>query len=315
MRNPIPLALVLASVVLAGCVLPLPEGTGGRPGSARDAGPDPLVGQNLTVHVIDVGQGDAILIVTPGGRTLLMDAGPRDAGREVIAYLRAANVTRLDVFVASHGDADHIGGVGTLSNNVLDAYPPRDVYEPGFPKTTATYRTFLEAVDRSGAGYHTAQDFRPGDTLPLDPSVTITFLHPYQVDETGDPNDQGIILRLAYGNVSILLPGDASTRVERDLLTRGLPLGSTLLKVGHHGSRGSSGADFLAAVSPDVAVVSVSANNTYGHPHPEALARLEAAGIPLYRTDRNGSVVFRTDGESWDLVPERGSPRHGGGAP
>jgi len=218
----------------------------------------------------------------------------------VIAYLDQLGVDRLDAFVATHGDADHIGAVGRRDPNVLLAHPAAVVYDPGYPKTTQTYRIFLETVQATDAEYRTAEDFNPGDLLPLDPAVSIQFLYPYEVNPRGEPNDEGIVLRVAYGNVSILLPGDASTTVERDLLRRPVPLASTLLKVGHHGSRGSTSAEWLTVVSPQLGILSLGENN-YGHPHPETLARLEAAGVPSYRTDEHGTLVFSTDGETWTL--------------
>lgn len=292
----LPAAAAAVLLALAGCLLPAPGGL--------DAPPPPVPGGVLEIHVIDVGQGDAILLVSPSNRTLLVDAGDRSHGDEVIAYLHALGIPRLDVFVASHGDADHIGGVGNREANVLVAFPPERVHEPGYPKTTLTYETFLRTVEEVGAAYRDARDVRPGGTLAWDADVTVTFLHPARVDPEGAANDQGLVLRVAYGSFSVLLTGDAGRDAEAVILARGLTLASTVLKVGHHGSRSSTTDDWLAAVAPELAVVSVGLDNPYGHPHEEVLDRLRAADVPVRRTDEDGSILIRSDGLTWTVVTD-----------
>lgn len=299
------LAMAATIALLAGCaqlsIEDVPLRRAGTP-ATPPAPPPPAGHGNLSIHAIDVGQGDAILVVTPSGATMLLDAGPRDASETVIAYLRAHGVAKLDVLVASHGDADHIGGVGVKEANVLDAFPATRVYEPGFPKTTVTYETFLDKVRATGAQTFDHRAFDPGDELPLDASVRVTFLAPDVVDPNGESNDEGIVLRVEYGNFSAIFPGDASASVETQLVTAGAALDATLLKVGHHGSRGSSTAEFLAAVTPELLVLSVSSDNSYGHPHAEALARLAATGATMHRTDTDGNVLVTTDGATWSVT-------------
>ena len=252
----------------------------------------------LTLYVLDVGQGDAIALRSPRGRWMLVDAGPRiggrDAGRTVVApFLRRQGVRALDLLVVTHGDADHAGGAPA----VLAAVPAATVLEPGQPLGSAPYREFLAAVDAAGAAWHPA---RTGDVIEWD-GVRLEVLHPSERWLRGEvrANENSVVLRVTFGAFDALLTGDIGLPVEAALLDAVSQV--EVLKVGHHGSAGSTGGAFLAAVAPRVALVSVGENG-YGHPAAEVMARLAEGRIPLYRTDRGGTVTVRSDGMYFEVL-------------
>jgi len=258
----------------------------------------------LTMYVLAVGQGDAIALRTPSGRWLLVDAGPRvagvDAGRRVVVpFLRRHGVRTLDALVLTHGDADHLGGAPA----VVAALRPALVLEPGQPLGTALYLEHLAAVDRSGARWQAA---RAGDVLESD-GVRIEVLHPDTawIARELRPNENSIVLRVRFGAFDALLTGDIGWPAESALVERMGPV--EVLKVGHHGSAGSTRPPWLAAVRPKAAIVSVGTNR-YGHPAPVVLERLGAAGATVYRTDRGGTVTIRSDGRYFEVTQGRSNP-------
>jgi competence protein ComEC len=247
----------------------------------------------LTVHFLDVGQGDAALLRSPAGRWIVIDGGPRsldgDAGtRVVIPFLRRAGVSRLALVVATHGDADHLGGIPAI----IAAFAPQLVLEPGEPLGRPLYLEFLATVEASGARYRAA---RAGDRFELD-GVTLEVLSPDSAlfALPLDVNDHGVVLRVTYGGVRLLFQADAGLPVEAHLAGRVGPV--ALLKVGHHGSRTATSDAWLAELQPHEAVISVGRHNNYGHPAPEVVARLARHGIAILRTDRDGTITFTTNG-------------------
>ena len=248
----------------------------------------------LTVHFLDVGQGDAIAVRTPGGRWVLVDGGPRSEGRDagrrvVVPFLQRQGAIRLAAIVATHAHADHVGGLPA----VLSALPVDVVLEPGEPLGEAPYLEFLAASEASGARWRAA---RSGDRLELD-SVRFTVVSPDSAwaAETTDPNEESVVLLVEYGHVRLLLTGDAGLPVEVRLAGR---VGDVdVLKVGHHGSRSATSEGWLDEARPEIAVISVGAHNTYGHPAPEVMARLVAHGVEVHRTDREGTITLESDGE------------------
>ena len=245
----------------------------------------------LTVHFLDVGQGDAALLRSPAGRWLLIDGGPRgpqgegDAGRRVVVpFLRSHGATRLAAIVATHAHLDHYGGLPA----VLDAFDPAYVLEPGQAVPDAGYLGFLSAVEADGAEWRPA---RPGDRLELD-GVTIEVLSPDSgwAQAQTDINEASVVLLVSYGPVRLLFAGDAGIPTEAHLAGR---VGHvSVLKVGHHGSRGATSDRWLDELHPGDAVISVGAKNRYGHPAPETLARLRAHHVSVYRTDEQGTITF-----------------------
>ena len=247
----------------------------------------------LTVHFLDVGQGDAAALRTPAGHWVLIDGGPRtpqgDAGRRVVLpFLRRLGAGALALVVATHGDADHLGGLPA----VVEALPPRFVLEPGEPLGRPLYLEFLADVERAGATWHPA---RTGDRVELD-GVTFQVLSPDSgwAARQEDVNEQSVVLLVTYGATRLLFMGDAGVPVEERLARQ---VGHVdLLKVGHHGSRTATSDGWLSELAPAEAVISVGAHNTYGHPAPEVLARLLQHHVTTLRTDQLGTITFTTDG-------------------
>ncbi|MBI4543114.1 MAG: ComEC/Rec2 family competence protein [Gemmatimonadetes bacterium] len=248
----------------------------------------------LALHFLAVGQGDAAVLRTPAGRWLVIDGGPRtvgyDAGaRRVVPFLRRQGAERLAVVVASHGDADHLGGLPA----VLRAYRADLVLEPGEPLGRRAYRSWLASVAKNGARWRRA---RAGDRLEVD-GVTLRVWHPdgSWLRRRMPANENSVVLTVEYAEFRAVFPGDAGLPMEAVL--RGAIGPVTLLKVGHHGSRSASGPSWLAALRPAICVISVGPNR-YGHPDRATLGGLAASGCRSYRTDRAGEVVIETDGRS-----------------
>ena len=250
---------------------------------------------DVELHMIDVGQGDAIALKTPHAHWILFDAGGawrgNDAGRStVIPYIGRHGGT-LDMFVLSHPHTDHVGGAAS----VLRTLHPTTYVDAGFPGPAGAYRASLDAARASQVRWVRAH---PGDRVTVD-GVALEFLAPDSVWTASlvDPNLASVITLVQYGDVRILMMGDAERPEEDWLLTHeASELHADILKVGHHGSQTSSGEAFLAAVRPRLALVSVGAGNTYRLPTPAIMDRLEAGGAQVLRTDRLGTIIARTDG-------------------
>jgi competence protein ComEC len=264
----------------------------------------------VELHVLDVGQGDAILLRTDAGRWVLFDAGPAwngsDAGRRVVIPYVLRRGGSLDSFVLSHPHNDHVGGAAS----VLSAMHPRRYWDAAFAGGAESYIASLAVARKEGIEWHRVH---PGDSVRID-GVTLSFLAPDSVWTVGlkDPNLASTIALVRYGVVRFLLVGDAE-RGEEDWLLAHDPteLRADVLKVGHHGSSTSSSDEFLAAVHPALAVISVGAGNKYGHPSGDVVRALARVGAEVLRTDEAGTIVVRSDGvhieveakgEKWELA-------------
>ncbi len=248
----------------------------------------------LSVHVLDVGQADSILIITPNQRSILIDAGEAANGDAVVSYLKKNGIDKIDLLVGTHPHADHIGGL----SQVIEAFEIGAFYMPAKLHTTATFEELLLAADKKGLSINAA---KAGIELSLDDGVQITFLSPIR-DDYDNLNDWSAVLKLKYKDKTFLFTGDAEAPVEKELIQEygSAFLESDYLKVPHHGSSTSSTQELLAAVKPDVAVFSLGKNNTYGFPHREVLERYEEEDILIYRTDLQGTIVVESDGkEIW----------------
>ncbi len=269
--------------------------------SAAGPLPPPAPGQ-LTVYFLDVGQGDAALIVSPTGKSVLVDAGPPEAGRDLSRRLAALLDGPVDLAIISHPHLDHLGGLPA----VLDRPGARRYMDPGFEHATSAYRELLRKVAALEVPLlepELAEDGGPF-TLELGGGAKLTVLWPRRPKEAflsgtrSDANANSIVLRLDHGEVSFLFTGDAEADTESRLLRSGQRLSATVLKAPHHGSRHSSQAPFLERVKPEVVVVSCGRNNEYRHPHEHALRRFRAVGAHVLRTDVDGDLVAVSDGQS-----------------
>jgi competence protein ComEC len=245
---------------------------------------------SFTVHFIDVGQGDAMLIES-GDATILVDGG--QAWADVESYLQAQGVDDIDLMVATHPHADHIGGL----IDVIGLFDVHEVWTNGETHTSQTYQNFAAAVAAEGA---MDRDVARGYSTQMG-ALEIDVLHPV-TPLTGDLNENSVVLQVSCGQVDVLLTGDATMDSEASMLAAGLLGDVEVLKVGHHGSNTSTSTAFLDATTPEDAVISVGAGNSYGHPHPDTLARLAAAGVTSYRTDQDGTIVLTSDCTAYSLA-------------
>lgn len=239
----------------------------------------------LRVRYLDVGQGDCTL-VSCNGEYLLIDGGDSDHSSEVYSVLERLDVDCIDYIVATHPDADHIGGISGALNEA-------DCGTFYCSVTSHDTETFEDMVSYLGDTEITVPS--AGDTFYLGAAL-VTFVGP--VSNYDDTNNGSLVLRIDYGDTSFLFTGDAETESEDDMIAAGADLSADVLKVGHHGSRSSSSSEFLQEVDPEYAIISVGADNEYGHPTEEVLERLDSIGAEVYRTDEDGSVVVVSDGET-----------------
>ena len=298
--------------------------------------PPPASGGELAIRILDVGpiNGDAILISSPSGKTVLIDAGDTTKGKSVVEALKRNNIQQLDYFIATHPHPDHIGGAAEVFKavkvlNVIDngqppsvppqAAPPKQANTkkppPPTSRTTKTtsltkfYDDYKAAVSSSGAHYENA---KPGTKYDLGGGALLTIIAPSEPFFTKDKmttggneaNANSIVARLDYGSFSMMLAGDAEEQTEHRLLTKELDLRTRVLKLAHHGSKYASSGDFLKRVQPEVAIVSCGAWNRYGHPSQAVLDRLRAANpnVKLYRTDLQGEITITTRGKDNDMT-------------
>lgn len=302
-RRSQPLWLLAAAVVAAAALWGartlgiLPDASGektGAPVSAAqgDTGGGGSASGTLEVYFFDVGQGDSELIRLPGGENILIDAGTSSTEDELVGELRSLGAETLDLVVATHPHADHIGGMAA----VIDAFDVRQVVMPRVSEsdtpTTKTYENLLQSIADKGLTITPAE---PGDELLSSGGAVLTVLAPNGKDY-GDLNNYSVVLRLTYGEDSFLFTGDAEEESEEEMLSLDWPLTATVLKCGHHGSETSTSPAFLDAVSPQYAVISCGVDNDYGHPDAVTLEKLEAAGAEVFRTDLQGTILASTDG-------------------
>lgn len=249
---------------------------------------------DLSIHFIDVGQGDATLIVCDG-HSMLIDAGDNTKGTTIQLYLSKQGVKKLDYLVLTHPDADHIGGADVI----ITKFDIDHIFMTDYPEDTKTYKEVLDALKQKSESWSAPA---VGDEFVLG-DATFTVLAP--LNTYGNSNDSSIALMLCHGDNKFLFTGDCSENAEDDLIAGTQNLSADVYQVGHHGSRYSSSQALMDAVSPTYAVVSCGENNSYGHPSAEVLNRLRAMGIQVFRTDEQGSIVATSDGTdiTWNCAP------------
>lgn len=257
--------------------------------TALELGPD-----LLEVHFLDVGQADSILIRTPAGQNLLIDAGTKGSNKTILPYLKTHGVTSLDAVVITHSHFDHVGGLAAL----LGKIPVGTIYYSGQVHETPSNTTLFRKIEKLKIPL---VKVAPGFELPLKPPVKAVVLHPpkdWSLDDGTDINDTSVVIRLSLGEIDFMLMGDAEHMSESQVLSTAATVEAEVIKLGHHGSATASGERFLTRVSPVVAIVSCGSGNRYGHPHEETLDTLRSKGIKLYRTDEDGTIRVRTDGKA-----------------
>jgi competence protein ComEC len=293
----------------------------------------PSFGGQLQVHVLDVGpiEGDSILIVAPGGKSVLIDAGDAGKGKVVLDALKRYKVEHLDYFIATHPHPDHIGGASEVLKsikvaNVIDngvdlsapapestkpvakgskakaPTPSRTLKKSKGKTVTGFFDEYEDAVKQSGAQYEKA---KPGKKIDLGGGAILTVLAPTEPFFTkeqmkgggNDTNANSIVLRLDYGDFSMLFMGDAEAQTEERMLGRDIELKASLIKIAHHGSKYATSENFVKRVQPEAAIISDGAWNRYGHPAQSVLDRLKAAQAKVYRTDLQGEITLTSTGK------------------
>lgn len=239
---------------------------------------------NLDVYFLDVGQADSILL-SNNGHYMLIDAGNNEDGPKLVNYFKSLGITKFDYVISTHAHEDHIGGMDDIIKN----FDIGTFYMPDLITTTKTFEDVLDALSEKQIAFETPtidQEFSFSDT-----KITTLYVN----NEVKNLNDSSIVLRLKHGTNTFLFTGDASTKVEKQLLNKNIA--SDVLKVGHHGSRYSTSKEFLNKVNLQYAIISVGINNTYKHPHDETLKKLIDKKIIIYRTDQEGTIVAESNGD------------------
>jgi|WetSurMetagenome_2_1015567.scaffolds.fasta_scaffold09230_6 competence protein ComEC len=250
---------------------------------------------NLTITYIDVGQGDSELIISPSGKTMLIDAGESEQSSKIVSVMKKQSVVSFNDVVMTHPHSDHIGGIFYIISN----YPVYQIIDSGYPHTTKTYANILDLIDKRNISYRVV---RNGDVLDFDPNVKVEVSNP-QNTWFENINDNSVVLKITYGDVSFLLPGDAEGDAEKVYATQLDHI--DILKVGHHGSKTSTSDYLLNKIYPDVSIISVGKDNSYGHPSIITLNKLAKSHSEIYRTDVNGDITITTDGNTYSVVTER----------
>ncbi|AKG05496.1 S-layer protein [Salimicrobium jeotgali] len=259
--------------------------------------PDFRALDDFQAHFIDVGQGDSILLESPSGKNILIDGGRKSAGEEVVDYLAKKDVGTIDLLVATHPDADHIGGL----IDVLKQVNVKKVLDSGKTHTTDTYMEYLSIIDRKDIPF---QEAKEGEILNFDDVLDIQVLN--AKDGSGDNNESSIVLKVSHGSIDYMLTGDASTEIEQEMIDQ-YDVEAEILKLGHHGASTSTSRAWAQQVDAEVGILSYGPNH-YGHPDETVVNRMRNFGAELYSTCDTGTITVTTDGQSFDV---NGSPFDG----
>ncbi len=263
----------------------------------------------LKVTFLDIRQGDSMVIQTPSGKVIVIDGGQKatrysrfDAGKEVvIPYLESEGVTKIDMVVATHPDYDHMGGLVAVLNS---RFPIGKILDCGIVHTTGTYESYMKAIDSRKIPVQVAD---AGQTLDWGDQVRATVLSPEGPAAKRmhlNLNNNSVVIRLVYGEVSFLFTGDCEHEQEHLILSSGARLKSTILKAGHHGSKTASGSVFYYRTDPEVSIISAGKRNKFEHPHWEPMKLFRETAAEIYRTDYHGHITVITDGDSYEIITE-----------
>ena len=249
---------------------------------------------SFEVHYIDVGQGDAELIICDG-HAMLIDGGNVEDSSLMYSYLEKLEVDELDCVVCTHPHEDHVGGLsGALSFATADT-----VYCSYTEYDSDAFSKFLKVLGKQGLSITVPSD---GDSFYLG-SALVQIFGP--LDEYEEVNDNSIVLKVTYGKTSFLFMGDAMEDSENDIMDSGYDVNCTVLKVGHHGSETSTSYRFIYLSEPKYAVISCGKDNSYNHPNESVISRLTDADVTVYRTDNDGTVICKSDGENVNFSTEK----------
>lgn len=262
----------------------------------------PAQGQ-VNIYALDIGQGDAFLLKV-GNQYTMIDTGDVDHRTSLVKQLKALGVTELENVIITHPHADHLGGFYALAQN----FKIHHVYDNGVQEGSSVYRTYIKTLKRLGL---TATVLHAGMTLNFGNGALYTVYAPWnEIIKTKsgkvDQNNNSIVGKLTFGKFSMLFTGDAEQAEENRLIKEdNTKLSARILKVGHHGSNGSSQKDFIRSVRPEIGIISCGLYNSYGHPGSQSLKRLQAEGVKIYRTDTMGTIHIETDGKTWQITTSR----------
>lgn len=318
-------AIIIAVFILAVCFamsdgnpfedIQLPEFGQTTPNPTADPSPTEQPADQipaLNIYTIDVGQGDCSLLISPNGKTMLIDSGESTALYAVRSILKTLKVKQLDIVVASHPHSDHIGGM----TGILRSFNVGKFYMPNVSNPSSDYRDMISALNSSSAEVnYISADNTP--TIEWDEDITIEVLSPFNDITYQSINDYSAIMRVSYGDTSMLFTGDVEGdgvySAEYTALARNTAdkFRSTVIKVPHHGSLSSLSDAFLSAVSPKYAVISVGEGNDYAHPHQSTLNKLKNSNVEVFRTDLLGTIHISLDGENASITPFE-MPKSGG---
>ena len=251
---------------------------------------------SLEIHFIDVGLGDCTLIKLPSGANILIDTGSPASAPAVVQYLRSLRIEKIDHLILTHPHDDHIGGI----SGIADSFPTGKFYDNGTNNMHAIDEGYLAIVRSDTDRYEVLY---AGESLVFD-NIKFDILNPPS-PPAGDPNNDSIVIRLRYNKFALLLAGDIGFKGEKRILSLDVPLKSQVLKIAHHGENDSTSAEFLQRVGPEAAIITVSRINEYSRPHRQVLKRLHDGGAKIYRSDVNGNIILRTDGNSFSVKTEK----------
>ncbi|EJX2681049.1 MBL fold metallo-hydrolase [Clostridioides difficile] len=242
----------------------------------------------LSIHIIDVGQGDSILVQTPTNKNILIDGGDEDSENIIISYLKQKRIKTIDIIIATHPDSDHIGSL----DNVIKKFNVNSIYMPEQSTDSEAYQNLINSCTDKNLSI---QHLYKNDVLNIDNNINIYVLSPSYIQEESNLNS--IVFKLTFNDNSFLFMGDAEEENEKEILHSFKLNNINFIKIGHHGSNSSSSLEFIKKISPDIAAISCGYKNQYGHPHREVINNLKQNHVSIYRTDRIGDIVFYSDGE------------------
>ena len=245
----------------------------------------------MEVHYIDVGQGDSILIRV-NNKVLLIDSGPKNSKSKLTKYLNSLNIKNIDYLIATHPHEDHIGNISTIINN----YKVNKFYSPKVTTNTKTFEKIVSTLKNNNLKITILDNTT--SSINLGNNTSVKVYSPIEDFKDDNLNNYSPIIKITFGKTSFLFTGDAEEYVEKQVVNNVSNLSSNVLKLGHHGSSSSTCKEFLDAVNPDIAIITVGIDNEYGHPHNEVLDLLKSYKIKTYRTDNDSSIILISDGKN-----------------